>query len=144
MDITALSDVICYYAELLTQAQTPHVATWNSFFIKKCSEWCLSMEAELLLLSNEECESVREQAHQKTKSTIPPLDQLLDSMHVFFKTLLDNMFTSNNLYLYIMKNYHFLSVPEETVLMDDMVELSNNAATQNILATMLETLENAP
>jgi hypothetical protein len=43
-----------------------------------------------------------------------------------------------------MKNYHFLSVPEETVLMDDMVELSNNAATQNILASMLEILENAP
>lgn len=105
------------YANLLKQAKTPCVATWKPFFITTCVDWCLLVETELAILSTEECEHVCQLAKEQSGGgDIPPLNDLLDALHVFFLTLLQNTYTSNSLYLHLMKNYQFLTIPDKDIL----------------------------
>lgn len=114
--MNGLVTTIITFTELLKQAKSPCVATWKPFFITTCTDWCLYIETELSVLSQEECTQVYQLAQEKSKLPIPPLSELLDALHVFFHTMLENVFTSNSLYLYIMKNYRFLTIPEKDIL----------------------------
>lgn len=114
--MNGLVTTIITLTELLDQAKSPCVATWKPFFITTCTDWCVYIETELSILSDEECLSVCQLAQTKCKLPIPPLSDLLDALHVFFHTLLENIFTSNSLYLHIMKNYQFLTIPQDDIL----------------------------
>jgi hypothetical protein len=107
-----LVNTIITFTQLLTEAKTPCVATWKPFFMSTCTDWCLYIETELALLSEAETERVIKLAHEKSQLEIPPSSVLLDALHTFFHTLIENVYTSNSLYLYIMKNYQFLTMPE--------------------------------
>ncbi|KAI8083639.1 hypothetical protein BDF21DRAFT_492567 [Thamnidium elegans] len=131
---------IINYIELLNLSKTPCVAVWRPFFITKCIDWCLSIETELSVLSSEECLQVCRQAEENCKQPVPSVSQLLDALHFFFYTLLKNQFLSNSLYLHIIKNYRFLTIPDEDILIKDISELSTNAATDNILHDIIHEL----
>ncbi|KAG2207202.1 hypothetical protein INT47_012255 [Mucor saturninus] len=136
-----LVTAIVTFTELLQQAKSPCVATWRPFFITTCSDWCIYIETELAVQTEEESVHLCQQAQSKSKLPIPPLSILLDALHVFFHTLLENIYTSNNLYLHIMKNYRFLTIPEKDILTQDLSQLASEAATQNILLDMLDELK---
>lgn len=111
-----LVTAIVTFADVLQQAKTPCVATWKPFFITTCTDWCIYIETELSVQTEKECLQLCQLAQTKSKPPIPPLSDLLDAMHVFFHTLLENVYTSNSLYLYIMKNYRFLPIPKKDIL----------------------------
>lgn len=117
-----LVNTIITYAELLSQSKTPCVATWKPFFISTCTDWCLYIETELAVLSNEETNYVL-QLVQKKKGLheIPPLSVLLDALHTLFYTLIQNVYLSNTFYLYLMKNYRFLTMPEENDILQKVI-----------------------
>ncbi|KAG0746142.1 hypothetical protein G6F16_007028 [Rhizopus arrhizus] len=122
------------------KAKTPSVATWQPHFITQCIDWCVYIETELALLSEQECEQILALTQQQTLDTIPTLTELLDALHCFFQLLLQNTFLSNSLYFYIMKNYQFLTIPENDILVKDLTNLAQEAATKNILKEMLDEL----
>ncbi|CAO3642976.1 unnamed protein product [Mucor hiemalis] len=134
--VTAIID----YTKLLKQAKTPCVATWKPFFITTCVDWCLLVETELAILSNEECAQVCQLAGEQC-TDIPPLTELLDALHVFFLTLLQNTYTSNSLYLHLMKNYQFLTIPDTDILTKDLSQLAHEAALNNVYLDILQELE---
>lgn len=107
---------IVNYIELLNLAKTPCVAVWRPFFITKCIDWCLFIETELSILTNEECLQVCQLVEERVNQPVPPISQLLDALHFFFYTLLKNVFLSNSLYLHIMNHYHFLTIPDPDIL----------------------------
>lgn len=117
MDNEILVNIIISFTELLDQSKTDAVKNWDIEFIQKSVDRCIFVETELSLLQPQECENLRSRAHHQSGYNIPLLNELLDALHEFFRELLQNVFLSNDLYLYIMKNYRFLTMPEE----DDML-----------------------
>lgn len=136
----SLVNAILTFAKLLKEAQTPSVATWQPHFIKQSTDWCLFIETELTLLPDEECEQLLTLTQQQTKDPLPSTNDLLDALHVFFKLLLQNIYMSNALYFHVLKNYRFLTIQENDVLVKDMASLAHETSSKNILKDMLEDL----
>lgn len=121
MDNETLVNTVISFTELLDQSKTDVVKNWDIEFIQKSVDRCIFIETELSLLQPQECENIQSIAQHQSEYKIPPLNELLDALHEFFKELLQNVFLSNDLYLYIMKNYRFLAMPEENDMLSKVL-----------------------
>jgi hypothetical protein len=108
--------MVVSYTELLSQINAEQVARWTIDFIAKCKDWCIYIETELGSLEEEICRVIRRKAQEQSKHAIPALSQLLEASHYFFYQLLQSVYLQNDLYLYIMKNYQFLTIPRVDTL----------------------------
>ncbi|KAI8643114.1 hypothetical protein BD408DRAFT_431675 [Parasitella parasitica] len=141
MDNEELLKTIISFTELLEQSKLDVVKNWDVEFIQKSADRCVYIETELSLLQPQECRELQDRAHHQSGYIIPSADELSHALHRFFKELLQNVFLSNDLYLYIIKNYRFLSLPDEQdILLKDLTELAQKVAASNILHDMLEEL----
>ncbi|KAF7723521.1 hypothetical protein EC973_001896 [Apophysomyces ossiformis] len=149
-----LVEAVVKYSHLLHEASSPHVAEWSPHFLDQCAEWCLAVESELMALPTDMREACRELAEQEQQQKeqavpvpvsvpvpVPSLPFLLDALHYFYKTLLQNIYLSNDLYCYILKNYQFFgSTTRQEALVKDMTEMAHDAALQNVLHDMTRLL----
>ncbi|KAI8994946.1 hypothetical protein BDB01DRAFT_902610 [Pilobolus umbonatus] len=136
-----LIHTIITYTKLLKQSDTPSVATWQPAFIERCIDWCVFIESELTVLKEDEVAYVLQRAKDQSPLPIPPLSTLLDALHSLFKLLLQNVYMSHTLYLYILEHYQFLTHPESDILIKDLTSISRKIATENILKLMLDELK---
>jgi hypothetical protein len=115
-DHETIVEMIISYTELLDQISTAEVALWTVDFIAKCKDWCICIETELGSMDQETSQAIRKKAQEKAKHTIPVLSQLLEATHHFFYQLLQSIYLPNDVYLFIMKNYQFLTSPQVDTL----------------------------
>ncbi|KAG0174452.1 hypothetical protein DFQ28_006478 [Apophysomyces sp. BC1034] len=136
----SLVTAVIKYSQLLHEASTPHVARWQPSFVEQCAEWCVAVESELMSQPTAIGEQCRERAKQEID--VPPLPLLLDALHQFYKTLLQNMYVTNDLYCHIMRTYEFFgwTTPQD-VLIEDMTEMVHDAAINSVLHDMTRWLE---
>ncbi|KAL0145133.1 hypothetical protein V8B55DRAFT_1458787 [Mucor lusitanicus] len=141
MSNDALVNTVVSYAELLNQSKSDAVKNWDVGFIQGSVDQCVFIETELGLLPLQECADVQTTAHHQSGLDIPSVHTLLNALHEFFRALLQNVFLSNDVYLYVLRHYRFLTKPDETdILLKDLTELARKSATDNILRDMLDEL----
>ncbi|EPB86906.1 hypothetical protein HMPREF1544_06332 [Mucor circinelloides 1006PhL] len=141
MNNDALVNTIISFTELLNQSKSDAVKNWDIDFIQKSADQCVFIETELSLLQLQECAHLQAKAHDQSGLDIPSVHTLFNALHEFFKTLLQSVFLSNDVYLYVMRNYRFLTEPDENeILLKDLTELAQKSATDNILRDMLDEL----
>ncbi|KAL9556310.1 hypothetical protein MBANPS3_001929 [Mucor bainieri] len=141
MNNDALVNTVVSYAELLNQSKSDAVKNWDVDFIQRSVDQCVFIETELSLLQSQECADVQATAHRQSSLDIPSVQTLLNALHKFFKTLLQNVYLDNDVYLYILRHYRFLTkLDEDEILLKDLTELAQKSATENILRDMLDEL----
>ncbi|KAI7899989.1 uncharacterized protein BX663DRAFT_554440 [Cokeromyces recurvatus] len=138
-----LVKTIIEYTNLLKTTKTKDISNWNVEFIKQCTNWCIYLETELSVLTEEERERIRQLAvASKEQEEIPSISVLLNAMHEFYYLLIQSIFLSNSVYLYVMKHYRFLTNTKETdILSKDLTQLSRKAATHNVLGQILKEID---
>lgn len=117
MNNDALVNTVVSYAELLNQSKSDAVKNWDVDFVQRSVDQCVFIETEFSLLQLQECANVQATAHQQSGLNIPSAHILLDALHEFFKTLLQNVFLSNDVYLYLLRHYRFLVKPDENEIL---------------------------
>lgn len=115
-DIEVIVRTIVSYTELLNQVNTEKAAYWTVDFIANCKDWCIYIETELASMDEEICEVIRKSAQQNSEIEIPNLSQLLDATHHLFYKLLQSVYLQNEVYLFIMTNYRFLTFSQADIL----------------------------
>ena len=107
----SLVTAIATYSQLLQEASTPRVATWKPFFIERCTQWCMYIEAELLSLSDQEVDQHRNAAkEQSNHARVPEISELLNAEYLLYKTLIKNIYLSNEMYWTVISTYEFLAL----------------------------------
>ncbi|KAI9261084.1 hypothetical protein BY458DRAFT_557464 [Sporodiniella umbellata] len=132
---------ILTFSKLLKEAKTSSAATWQIENIKQSNDWCIYIETELASLEEQQRQDHFQFAQQKADSPLPSLDQLLQASHCFFQSLLQNPYISNSLYLYVVRNYRFLTPTDKEILVKDLVELAQVSVSKNILRDILKEWE---
>ncbi|KAI8969057.1 hypothetical protein BDF20DRAFT_892996 [Mycotypha africana] len=141
MSHLSLEKAVGNYSTVVHMAKTDQVAVWDVEFIKECMHWCIFIETEMSVLTEEQREATIKRAkrhHLHTDMATP--EQLLDALHHFFYLLLDNTHLNNQVYLFIIKNYQFLNKPDQQGLCKDLTDLARQSATTNILEAILREL----
>ncbi|KAI8352528.1 hypothetical protein BD560DRAFT_408899 [Blakeslea trispora] len=139
--MSPLIDTIVNYTTLLNQCTSNKVASWTPEFIRECTDWCVYLETELAVLEEDVCEDLLRSAQAKTSLDIPSRTHLLDALHQFFYSLLNNPHLPNQVYLYLLKHYQFLTIPQKDLLLHDLAQLSTQAATEAVLLDIVRELE---
>ncbi|KAG2222025.1 hypothetical protein INT45_003670 [Circinella minor] len=141
----SLVTAIATYSQILQEASTPHVAIWKPFFIERCTQWCMYIEAELLSLSDQEVDQHRNAAKEQNNHTrVPEISDLLNAEYLLYKTLIKNIYLSNEMYWTVISTYEFLalaSTSRQETLIQDIAQNAQEAATIDVLNIMTSTLQ---
>ncbi|ORX62031.1 hypothetical protein DM01DRAFT_1331488 [Hesseltinella vesiculosa] len=145
----ALVPSMLNYAVVIFEAQSPRVSTWQPHFIDRCVEWCLLIESELAVLDDQLSVEAMTQAQQRLVQThpnlsIPSLDILLDAAHQFYRALIENVYTNDQVYVYLTKTYQFFTsryTDGKDNLIDDLVSMAQQATHYTVLEDINQSLE---
>ncbi|KAI8330986.1 hypothetical protein BC941DRAFT_475157 [Chlamydoabsidia padenii] len=129
------------YTRVLLEARSPRIAHWDVCFVDSCAEWCVYVETELSLLSENDLVTCQQQAQTQLDVedlVLPSVSVLLDAWHQFYMTLIFNIHVSQDLYKYLLSTYLFVtggtSARENVV--KDLTMMARDVATCNALKEM--------
>lgn len=124
--LMSLAHHVARYCDLLADAATDNVKTWNDTVVQQSLKWSLFIECELAALNDQEVQAVRTQAANISNHVSQVTNEtLMDAHHSLYQTLLTNPYLCNELFWQIMRSYRFLNRPEETC-QDTVLQVSNS------------------
>ncbi|CAG8734874.1 25179_t:CDS:2 [Cetraspora pellucida] len=101
------------FSDIYHIAKTSFVSQWNIEYLQTSIQCAFDVENALFMISDEEAELLHKKLVSKAKAERrvlpPPLPEFQCAYHLFYRTLLRNIYLPSELSFYVLNTYEFLN-----------------------------------